>query len=46
MTKGAKNKSEFVQIRMNTQDKKQLQKSAKQEGKSVSDYIRGKTLKG
>lgn len=45
MTKGANNKDVRLELRMTSQDKKQLQKSAKQEGKSVSDYIRGKTIK-
>tara|TARA_R110000803_G_scaffold29655_1_gene67517 strand:- start:722 stop:886 length:165 start_codon:yes stop_codon:yes gene_type:complete len=38
--KVANNKIEIVKLRMTSQDKKQLQKSAKQEGKSVSGFIR------
>jgi uncharacterized protein (DUF1778 family) len=37
-------KDKMVLLRMTSQDKKQLQKNAKQEGKSVSDFIRAKTL--
>ena len=40
-----KTKDKVVLLRMTSQDKKQLQSNAKNEGKSVSDYIRAKTLK-
>ena len=45
MTFNTKTKSEFVQIRMTPKDKKNLQDKAKQSGKSVTDFIRDKTLK-
>ena len=37
-------KDEIVKLRMTSQDKKNLQKIAKQQGKSVSDYIREKVV--
>ena len=43
MTK-PKTKSEMVLLRMTPKDKTKLQSNAKKEGKSMSDYIRDKTL--
>ena len=39
-----KNKDKMVLLRMTSKDKAKLQSNAKKEGKSVSDYIRAKTL--
>lgn len=43
MTK-EKSKAEFVQIRLTAKDKAKLQANANKEGKSMSNYIRAKTL--
>ncbi len=43
MTKD-KSKAEFVQIRLTAKDKAKLQAKANKEGKSMSNYIRAKTL--
>jgi uncharacterized protein (DUF1778 family) len=38
-------KGEIVKLRMSMQDKRQLQNQAKEQGKSVSDFIRDKVAK-
>ena len=43
MTKD-KSKDVRLELRMTSKDKAKLQSNAKKEGKSVSDYIRAKTL--
>ena len=43
MTKD-KSKAEFVQLRVTAKDKAKLQTKANKAGKSMSDYIRAKTL--
>ena len=44
MTKGANNKDVRVFLRMTAKDKAKIEAKANKEGKSVSDYIRTKTL--
>ena len=38
-------KTEIVKIRVTAQDKVKLESQAEKRGESLSDYIRGKTLK-
>lgn len=38
-------KTEIVMLRMSLTDKTQLENNAKKKGKSVSEFIRSKTLK-
>jgi|TARA_R110000772_G_scaffold5466_1_gene19577 uncharacterized protein (DUF1778 family) len=44
MTKGANNKDVRLELRMTSKDKARIEAKAKKEGKSMSDYIRAKTL--
>ena len=45
MVFNTKNKGERLHIRMTAQDKKNLQSKAKEQGKSISDFIRDKVAK-
>lgn len=44
MTKGANNKDITIRLRVTAKDKAKIEAKANKEGKSMSDYIRAKTL--
>ena len=45
MTKGANKKDVRLELRMTSKDKARIESKAKKEGKSMSDFIRDRTIK-